>query len=254
MEPRNFSASDATKKREARRARQQSRRRAGALGDGSSSPNDSNYTANNYTSNGKPRPSGRGEGERILRPVDGNNSGNSSGAGSNGSNGSANNVRPLTTKAERVRPANANTRGRRPTRAQQMFWHLLRLLVAGIGLSVIAGTLITFWTSQNKQNVAKTPAAETLTTKDENRQDVSGVVLRTSAEPLEAKIRQIAAKDKDLTLHALALELDSGTYFSINGDKPVPAASTIKTPLLIAFLQDVDAGKIRLDEQLEISK
>jgi len=258
VEPRNFSASDATKKREARRARQQSRRRAGALGDGSSSPNDSNYTANNYANNhnanGKPRPNGRTDGERILRPVDGNNSGNSSGAGGNGSNGSANNVRPLTTKAERVRPVNGNSRVRRPTRAQQMVWHLLRLLVAGIGLSVIAGTLITFWTSQSKQNAAKAPVVENLTPKDENRQDVSGVVLRTSAEPLEAKIRQIAAKDRDLTLYALALELDSGTYFSINGDKPVPAASTIKTPLLIAFLQDVDAGKIRLDEQLEISK
>ncbi len=175
--------------------------------------------------------------------------------GSTGTSGSANNVRPLTPKAERVRPANPNHRTRRPTKVQQMVWHLLRLLVAGIGLSVIAGTLITFWTSQSKQNAVKAPVVETLAPKEENRQDVSGVVvLRTTADSLEAKIRQIAAKDKDLTLHALGLELDSGTYFSINGDKPIPAASTIKTPLLIAFLQDVDAGKIRLDEQLEISK
>ncbi|MEI6428046.1 MAG: serine hydrolase [Pseudanabaena sp. ELA607] len=231
MEPRNLSASDATKKREARRTRQQSRRRPTALGDARR---------------------GEGQEDRILRSVDGSSSGGSS----NLTSGSANNVRPITPKAERVsRPLNgSNTRVRRPTRAQQMLWQVLRLLVAGIGLSVIAGTLITFWSSQAKQNTAKAPIVEAVTPKEENRNDVSGVVLRTSAEPLEAKIRQIAAKDKDLTLHALAVELDSGTYFSINGDKPTSAASTIKTPLLIAFLQDVDAGKIRLDESLEISK
>jgi len=38
------------------------------------------------------------------------------------------------------------------------------------------------------------------------------------------------------------------------GNAAIAAASTIKIPVLVAFLQDVDAGKARLDEQLIISK
>ncbi len=39
-------------------------------------------------------------------------------------------------------------------------------------------------------------------------------------------------------------------YVSVNGDQAFPAASTIKVPLLIAFLQAVDRGDISLSETL----
>ncbi len=46
------------------------------------------------------------------------------------------------------------------------------------------------------------------------------------------------------------LDLDNGSYLDLHGDKVFSAASIIKLPILIAFLQDVDAGKISLDETL----
>lgn len=53
---------------------------------------------------------------------------------------------------------------------------------------------------------------------------------------------------------AFFLDLDTGNYVSVNGDKVFPTASIIKLPILLAFFQDVDAGKIRLDETLVMSR
>jgi beta-lactamase class A len=53
---------------------------------------------------------------------------------------------------------------------------------------------------------------------------------------------------------AFIVDLDTGDYASLNGEKVFPAASIIKLPILIAFLQDVEAGKISLTENLVMSR
>ncbi len=50
------------------------------------------------------------------------------------------------------------------------------------------------------------------------------------------------------------LDLDKNSYIDINGDATFPSASTIKVPILVAFFQDLDAGKIRLDEVLTLRR
>lgn len=50
------------------------------------------------------------------------------------------------------------------------------------------------------------------------------------------------------------LDLDNGSSLNLHGDKVFPAASIIKLPILIAFLQDVDAGKISLNETLVMTR
>lgn len=49
------------------------------------------------------------------------------------------------------------------------------------------------------------------------------------------------------------LDLDTGNFLDLNGDKTYATASIIKLPILLAFFQDVDAGKIRLDETLTMT-
>jgi len=49
-------------------------------------------------------------------------------------------------------------------------------------------------------------------------------------------------------------DLDNGSFVNILGDTPLAAASTIKIAILIAFFQDVDAGKVTLGEQLTLEK
>lgn len=50
------------------------------------------------------------------------------------------------------------------------------------------------------------------------------------------------------------VDLDNGNYLSLNGEKTFATASIIKLPILIAFFQDVEAGKIKLDETLVMGR
>jgi beta-lactamase class A len=60
-------------------------------------------------------------------------------------------------------------------------------------------------------------------------------------------------KYKNLDPGTFILDLDTGDFASVNGSKVFPTASIIKLPILIAFLQDVEAGKIRLSETLTMT-
>jgi beta-lactamase class A len=132
-------------------------------------------------------------------------------------------------------------------------WQVLRLAIAGIGLSVIAGTAISFW--QNQQSIAaKTNAAEVVVKENTSKStDPVPLELKTEAGSLLSKIKDLAAKEKDMTMQMMVVDLDSGTYVQVGANQPIAAASTIKTPILVAFFQDVDAGKIKLDELLEMT-
>jgi beta-lactamase class A len=69
---------------------------------------------------------------------------------------------------------------------------------------------------------------------------------------LKSKISALAAKYDYLSPGMFFMEVDTGNYLDINGDKSFPAASTIKLPILMALFQAVDAGQVRLDETLSV--
>ncbi|MDZ7960660.1 MAG: serine hydrolase [Aulosira sp. DedQUE10] len=84
-----------------------------------------------------------------------------------------------------------------------------------------------------------------------NRNLFAGVVpLNSSMKALEPQIKALMTRYSFLTTGMFFLDLDTGNYLDIGGDRVFPAASTIKLPILIAFFQDLDAGKVRLDENL----
>jgi beta-lactamase class A len=58
----------------------------------------------------------------------------------------------------------------------------------------------------------------------------------------------------DLVPGVFLMDLDNSNFFSFNGTNTFSAASMIKLPILVAFFQDVDAGKIKLDEMLVIQQ
>ncbi len=60
-------------------------------------------------------------------------------------------------------------------------------------------------------------------------------------------------KYKNLDPGTFILDLDTGDFASVNGSKVFPTASIIKLPVLVAFLQDVEAGKIRLSETMTMT-
>ncbi len=71
---------------------------------------------------------------------------------------------------------------------------------------------------------------------------------------LRQKFDTLKAKYPSLDFSAFFVDLDNGAYVNYNGIAPIPAASTIKIPLLVAFLQDVDEGKVYLDEKLTMTE
>ena len=131
----------------------------------------------------------------------------------------------------------------------------LRLLILGIGISTIAGTLLSIKdpTSRIKASQAQVQAPH-----QEMASAAAFVApafkLTQEIMPLKTVVQQLAAKNINLMPGVFFIELDTGAYLDLNGTEIFAAASTIKFPILVAFLQDVDAGKIRLDEMLTLKQ
>jgi beta-lactamase class A len=68
--------------------------------------------------------------------------------------------------------------------------------------------------------------------------------------PLADRLAAIAEQAAPLDPRIFVIDLDTGAYVNHQGGIPVPAASTIKLPILVAFFQDVESGKIDPQEQL----
>lgn len=71
---------------------------------------------------------------------------------------------------------------------------------------------------------------------------------------LKSQIQTLAAKYDYLSPGMFFMEVDTGNYLDINGEKSFPAASTIKLPILMALFQAVDAGKVRMNETLTVRR
>jgi beta-lactamase class A len=92
------------------------------------------------------------------------------------------------------------------------------------------------------QAVSVVPAAD--------RRFSDAIALNQPFNWLQQRIFSLEADYADLDVGMFFLDLKTGDYLDLGGDRAFPAASIIKLPILIAFFQDVDAGKIRLNEPL----
>lgn len=136
--------------------------------------------------------------------------------------------------------------------------YALRLIIVGVGIGTIAGTVLASIDPASLPIPVETPQQETTTAPTEIEtpalKQPSGLILNKRLTSLEYKIAAIATKYPKMQPRVFFVDLDNGAYADLEADTPTSAASTIKIPILIAFLEDVDAGKIRLDEMLTMSK
>ncbi len=72
--------------------------------------------------------------------------------------------------------------------------------------------------------------------------------------PLRSQLKSLMAQYSFLSPGMFFIDVETGDYVDIDGDKIFPAASTIKLPILVAFFEAVDAGRIKLDEILEVKR
>jgi beta-lactamase class A len=129
----------------------------------------------------------------------------------------------------------------------------IRLLILGVGIWAIAGTALSIWEPTVRSAQAN---QESIASENNNAQATPANAISEAFKPgqemtaLAARIQPLTKDLTDLTPGVFLADLDSGDYYSLNGTASFAAASMIKVPLLVAFFQDVDAGKIRLDETL----
>jgi beta-lactamase class A len=72
--------------------------------------------------------------------------------------------------------------------------------------------------------------------------------------PLKKQIQALITKYDYLSPGMFFMEVETGNYLDINGEKSFPAASTIKLPILMALFQAVDAGTVKLDDVLTVRR
>jgi len=134
---------------------------------------------------------------------------------------------------------------------------VLRLLVMGIGLGVISGTVLKLLAPRFAQGAIEVPRPNP-TSSLAPQPLQKGLALgrfepRLELGNLSRKWAQLAAVHKDLQASAYLLVLDDGRFAQLQAERPLPAASSIKTPILLAALEDLDAGKVRWNEPLPLT-
>lgn len=79
----------------------------------------------------------------------------------------------------------------------------------------------------------------------------AGVVsLNKEISKLDSQVKNLMARYSSLDPGLFFVDLETGNYLDYNGEKSFAAASTIKYPILIALFQEIDAGRVKLNESL----
>ncbi|MEM9216597.1 MAG: serine hydrolase [Cyanobacteria bacterium P01_F01_bin.150] len=185
-------------------------------------------------------------------------------------------------------PANPHQPQHQMRQSASPLVYAARLLILGIGLGAIAGTLISALdpssvprrlgqreasspsidrlpeTEARLDDIGTSPSglpldssqqsrrsqSDTTTSTSSNIVNPKAVPKRSSLTALANQLQTMANNQPELTPGVFALDLDTYNYVDLNGATTFSAASIIKVPILIAFLQDVEQNKISLDEIL----
>jgi beta-lactamase class A len=135
----------------------------------------------------------------------------------------------------------------------------LRLIVMGVGLGVITGTGLRLLAPQLADGPIKLPGAGPSAGLPAAGAPAQGLKpgrfeTRSELTALSQQWQQLAAAQKDLQATAFLLVLDDGRFAQLKADQPMPAASSIKTPILLVALDELDQGKLRWNQPLQLTK
>ncbi len=126
--------------------------------------------------------------------------------------------------------------------------YILRLLIVGVGIGAIVGTVLSVLDPATQ--VTKANPSNLEQNQPQAASNSQGFYLTQEIIPLKSAVQNLATANPKLTPGVFIADLDTGTYVDLNSSNSFSAASTIKLPILVAFFQDVDAGKIQLNETL----
>ena len=137
---------------------------------------------------------------------------------------------------------------------------LLRLLVTGVGVAVLTGTVLHRYRPATGNAVITTdgPAEQDAGAANHSSEArfVGWITTSLGAgarlHGLEERFQMLAAAQPDLLVGAYVAVLGDGQHASLNPDRATAAASAIKTPLLLLTLLARSQGELRWDETLQL--
>lgn len=138
-----------------------------------------------------------------------------------------------------------------------------RLLILGVGIGVISGTVLSILSSLGRLGSSATTSNANLSV--ENQLEATPTPVAVETLPLSVQLNQelkslrqqilaLTPENSDLKPGVLLVDLDTGGYVDLNSESAFAAASTIKVPILVAFFQAVDEGNVSLDEVLTMEE
>ena len=166
-------------------------------------------------------------------------------------------------KTVRMEKPKVGRRTSRKTRLKPMaktMLYVVRLLIVGVGMGAIVGTVLSVLDPANRISTTPAPQSNSNVARSQPQPTqapptaTSSLYLSQEIISLKNAVQNLVATNPSLTPGILLVDLDTGNYVDVNASTSFPAASTIKVPILLAFFQDVDAGKIRLDEMLTMQQ
>ncbi|MEL6500902.1 MAG: serine hydrolase [Cyanobacteria bacterium J06623_1] len=148
--------------------------------------------------------------------------------------------------------ARANQNQAKPYRTLKLATYAIAIT---IGLSTIFGSLVSLASSFQTTTTAKQPKTAV---KSQNKAKLNSLLaiatLGKEITPLKISLEKLTEQYPDLDPEVFLVDLDTKGFVSLNGKQAIASASTIKLPILVAFLQDVDRGTVRLEEKLVMTK
>ncbi|MEM8503571.1 MAG: serine hydrolase [Cyanobacteria bacterium P01_D01_bin.1] len=158
-------------------------------------------------------------------------------------------VLPSTSAPGRVPPARGLVRRRRRTlKTPAPVRYVIQLAIVGLGVAAIGGTLL--------KVLPKAPAQETATVAPAaapaEPTKTFPVELTREIAPVKAELQSLPNLYPSLVPKIFYADVDTGEYISVDGGEAIAAASTIKLPILLAFFEEVDAGRIDINRTMSI--
>jgi len=149
----------------------------------------------------------------------------------------------------------------RPSRKPRQTWLaplvlMGRLVVLGAGLGVLVGTGLKLLAPRLAEGSIGIPRPDT---PPSVRVMAGGGMALGRFEPrreltdLSQEWAKLAAAQKGLTASGYLLVLDDGRYAQLQSDLALPAASSIKSPILLVGLDTLDAGRLRWNDLLPLT-
>ncbi len=142
-----------------------------------------------------------------------------------------------------------------PSAPRPVLW-IARTLIIGVGVAALTGTLLSVLTPADTRPGTPTSGPTAAQTESAITADGSEAAntlgLTQELAPLKTALVEIPELTPGLTPGLFWVDLDTGAYVNLDGQESVPAASTVKLPILVALFEEVDAGRISLEQIMQV--